>query len=368
MSLISWMSVPAKRLCGADRQCTTMVLTTAAIAIIFSTATNAAAQKQAQTQPASTTQPPNLPALLDPAIGLTTLRLWPGRAPGAVGDTPADIPTLTVFRPDHPNGTAVIVAPGGAYLMLAANHEGRQAADRLAELGVTAFVLKYRLGPTYLYPVPLDDARRAVRLVRSLAPTYGIAPNRIGMMGFSAGGHLAALTAVLPEPGRPNDPDPVERQSGALDFQLLIYPWLNAMEPQVPVQPPAAAPAATSGSAATPGSPQLLINYCSVTKGLTQADCARLNKRYTPATQVTAQAPPAFIVMGTDDTVVPVLTATTFYTAMHAAGADAELHLFAHGPHGFGTGGPDPTLSLWPTLLENWLRAHNLLTPPAIAR
>ncbi len=340
-----------------------------AVAILLSLPANAFAPQKAQQ--AEQAQTSAAQSSLDPALGITTLRLWPWRAPGAKGDASADIPTLTVFRPARPNGTAVIVAPGGAYLNLAANHEGRQPADRLAELGITTFVLKYRLGPTYLYPVPLEDARRAVRLVRSLAPTYGIAPDRIGMMGFSAGGHLAALTAVLttgaPRSDHADDPDPIERQSDAPNFELLIYPWLNAMEPQVAaesaVQPAAQAADSTAGSA--PSAPHLLINYCSVTKGLTAADCVRLHALYTPATHVTAQTPPAFIVASTDDTVVPVLTSVTFYNAMHTAGADAELHLFAHGPHGFGTGGADPTLAIWPTLLDTWLRAHNLLTAPA---
>ncbi len=204
------------------------------------------------------------PAPLDPALGISTLRLWNGPAPGAKGDAAVDIPTLTLLRPAHPNGTAVIVAPGGAYVGLATALEGREPGDRLAALGVTVFVLKYRLGPTYLYPVPLEDARRSVRLVRSLAPQYGYAPDRIGMMGFSAGGHLAAMTGVLPEPGKPTDADPVERQSSALDFMVLVYPWLNAMQPQV-------------------NSPHgLMINYCSVTEGLAPADCARLNSQYTP--------------------------------------------------------------------------------------
>ncbi|HLI76654.1 MAG TPA: alpha/beta hydrolase, partial [Acidobacteriaceae bacterium] len=247
------------------------------------------------------------PQALDPALDISTLPLYPTRAPHAQGDAPTDVPTLTVFRPIRSNGTAVIVAPGGAYIHLASNHEGRQEADRLAELGVTTFVLKYRLGPTYLYPVPLEDARRAVRLVRSLAPRYGYSPDRIGMMGFSAGGHLTATTGTLPEDGHPNDPDPVEHESSRLNFMILIYPWLNAMQPQVP-------------SYADPS--KLLINYCSVTKGLTQADCARLDPQYTPVAHVTAQIPPTFIAHTADDNTVPVQTSVEFFTAMQKAHAD----------------------------------------------
>ncbi len=281
-------------------------------------------------------------------LEITTLRLWPDRAPGAKGEKPSDNPTLTVFRPSHSSGTAVIVAPGGAYISLASNLEGRQAADRLAELGITTFVLSYRLGPAYLYPVPLQDARRAVQVVRSLASVYGYAPNRIGMMGFSAGGHLTAMAATLFEPSNAEAADPVEHESSALNFQILVYPWLNAMEPPLP-------------SPSEPG--KILINYCSVTPGLTQSDCRRLNGEFTPKNYVRGTTPPAFIVASTDDAVVPVSASIAFYDAMHAAGADAELHLFAHGPHGFGTGGPDPSLSQWPELLTTWLRTRGLLTP-----
>ncbi len=281
---------------------------------------------------------------LDPALEIATLPLYTGKVPGARGGSAADSPTLTVFRPMHPNGTAVIVAPGGAYVMLAANHEGRQAADRLAEVGVTAFVLKYRLGPTYLYPVPLEDARRAVRLVRTLAPKFGYAADRIGMMGFSAGGHLTAMVGTAPEPGKPGDPDPVERQGSELNFMVLVYPWLNAMESRVQ----------------GPNGP--MINYCSVTRGLTQADCAQWAAAYTPGAHVSREMPPTILFHTADDGVVPVQTSVDFFSAMRKAGADAELHVFAHGPHGFGTGGADPVLSTWPTLLEGWMRAHGWLT------
>lgn len=299
---------------------------------------------------AQTAPEPPLPGVtqtLDPAMGITTLRLWEGAAPQSHGDSPADVPTLTLFRPVHPNGTAMIIAPGGAYIHLSQNLEGREPADRLATLGVTVFVLKYRLGPAYLYPVPLEDARRAVRLVRSLAPKLGYSPSRIGIMGFSAGGHLAATTATLPEPGRPGDPDPVERESSELNFMVLVYPWLNAMQPQVQ------------------GPKGPMINYCSVTKGLTQDNCKRLEAQYTPAMHVSQTTPPAFIFHTTTDRTVPVKTSVEFYSAMAAAGCDAELHVFAHGNHGAGLGGTDPSLSQWPHLLELWMGAHGWLTPVA---
>ncbi len=284
---------------------------------------------------------------LDPAMGVETLRLWPGEAPGAKGSEAADVPTLTVMRPAHANGTAMIVAPGGAYVGLSTVLEGREPGDFLASLGVTVFVLKYRLGPRYIYPAPLEDARRAVRLVRSMAGRYGYSPDRIGMMGFSAGGHLAAMAGVSPMEGVADDADPVQRQSSDLDFLVLAYPWLNAMEPRVK---------RWTGP---------MINYCSVTKGLTEADCQRLQDPYTPAEHVTAKTPPTFVFATTDDAVVPVETSVRFYSAMVGAGRDCELHLFARGPHGSGLGGTDPALREWPRLLELWMRGHGLLTPTA---
>src|SRR4051794_6111189 len=135
----------------------------------------------------------------DSLLGIATYPLWEGGAPGALGTGDLDIPMLTLFRPQpHTgNGTAVIIAPGGAYLGLASNLEGRQVADWYTSRGVTGFVLRYRLGSKYLYPIPLEDAQRAMRFVRSHANDFGIRPDRIGFMGFSAGGHLAAMTATM---------------------------------------------------------------------------------------------------------------------------------------------------------------------------
>src|ERR1700742_407892 len=136
---------------------------------------------------------------LDPTLGISTLQLWPSGAPEIEGTPAADLPTLTVFVPQKGNstGSAVIVAPGGAYTHLASNLEGRQVADWFTSQGMTAFVLKYRLGAKYLYPIPLQDAQRAVRLVRSMAEKYGFQSDRIGFVGFSAGGHLTAATGTL---------------------------------------------------------------------------------------------------------------------------------------------------------------------------
>jgi acetyl esterase/lipase len=285
---------------------------------------------------------------LDPNLGISVIPLWDGAPPGSSNLTPANTPSLTVFVPQHghDNGTAVIVAPGGAYLGLAINLEGRQVADWFTARGVTAFILKYRLGPDNLYPIPLQDAQRAVRLVRSLAPQYKLAPDRIGIVGFSAGGHLAAMTGTLYDQGDPTAADPVAHFSSRPDFLVLGYPWLNAMQPN----------------------DSKLITYCSVTKVVPEARCKELEQTYTPALHVTAQTPPAFIYATTDDRTVPVSASVDFYRAMVAAGADAELHIFRHGAHGSGLGRGSAALDLWPSLLEQWMRDLSLLpvaTPPA---
>ena len=279
---------------------------------------------------------------LDPALGISTLPLWPSGAPQVEGTPPADLPTLTVFLPQKGKGTgsAVIVAPGGAYLGLASNLEGRQVADWFTSQGMTAFVLKYRLGAKYLYPIPLQDAQRAVRLVRSLASTYGFLPERIGFVGFSAGGHLAAATGTLFDAGKPDAGDPLERLSSRPDFLVLGYPWLNAMQP--------------SGD---------YITYCSVIKTIPPETCKLDEQKYTPSLHVTSQTPTTFIYSTSDDRTVPISASVNFYNALIAAGVPAEMHIFRHGEHGSGMGAGSAALDQWPALLAQWLRDQGLLTP-----
>lgn len=279
-------------------------------------------------------------------LGIATYQLWEGGAPGALGTGDLDIPTLTLFRPQPRtgNGTAVIIAPGGAYLGLAANLEGRQVADWYTSRGVTGFVLRYRLGSKYLYPIPLQDAKRAVRFVRSHAKEFGIEPDRIGFMGFSAGGHLAAMTATMFDGGKPDAPDPIDRLSSRPDFVVLGYPWLNAMEKD------------QTG----------LLPYCSALK--IPADQCTKFEQYSPDEHVSAQTPPTFIYHTTDDESVPVEASMKYYRALRGAGVPVEMHLFEHGRHGSGLGLGDASLDLWPVLLESWLRSRGLLTPEAAAK
>jgi acetyl esterase/lipase len=255
---------------------------------------------------------------------------------------------LTVFIP-HPgteNGTAIVIAPGGAYVGWASNLEGRQVADWFAARGVTAFVLKYRLGSDNPYPLPLLDAQRAVRLVRSLSQTYKLAPDRIGIMGFSAGGHLAAMEATTSDDGKSNSSDPVERISDRPSFLVLGYPWLNAMQPN------------SEGK----------ITYCSILPTMPPSDCREWEQKYTPLLHVSSKTPSTFLYSTTDDALVPVQVSVDFYSALLKAGVPAEMHLFRHGGHGSGLGKGDPALDFWPTLLESWLRGQGWLpSKPAVA-
>lgn len=279
-----------------------------------------------------------------------TIPLWPGRAPGAVGDEVQDRPTLTIYRPFGapyvPNGaptagTAVVVAPGGGYAVLASNHEGRQVANWLNALGVTAFVLEYRLGPRYRHPVPLGDMQRAVRLVRARAAEFGVLPDRVGVMGFSAGGHLASTAATHFDAGSAGAADSIDRTGSRPDFLVLGYPVISFVEPY-----------AHRGSASNllgeRASPALLTELS--------------NERH-----VTPRTPPTFLFHTGADDGVPAENSVAFYLALRRAGVPAELHVIEQGPHGVGLALHDPVLGQWPALLASWLRSRGLLTRSAAA-
>jgi len=288
---------------------------------------------------------PKRAAMLPAALNQSdTYRLWPGRAPGAAGDTPSDTPTLTVYRPGRwSNGTAVIIAPGGAYVSLSTTLEGTEPARWFTARGVTAFVLVYRVGRGAVLPVPLLDGARAVRFVRAYADEFKIDPARIGMMGFSAGGHLAATTAVGATPGNPNASDPVERVGSRPDFLILAYPWLEGMQ----LRP-------DGGS-----------SYCDFVTADLRIPCNPKDyASYLPLQHVTDNTPPAFIYHTSDDELVPVEGSVRFYLALRAAKVPAEMHVFQTGPHGTGLGGSNPELSHWPELLQEWMRARALLPVP----
>jgi acetyl esterase/lipase len=267
-----------------------------------------------------------------------TIPLWPQGAPGALGTSDADVPTLTIYLPLDPvqTRTAVIVAPGGGYGMLASNHEGRQVANWLNAMGITAFVLKYRLGPRYHYPIELEDAQRAIRLVRSRAAEIGYSPSRVGMMGFSAGGHLTSMAGTHFDDGNPSASDPIDRLSCRPDFLVLAYPVISM-----------------SASFTHQGSELNLLG---------ENASPELRKKVSSELQVTPQTPPTFLFAITEDETVPVENTVAFYQALIKAGVPAEMHIFEQGHHGVGLDLGDPVLGIWPTLLTNWLREHGWLT------
>jgi acetyl esterase/lipase len=244
--------------------------------------------------------------------------LWPGGAPGALGTEEIDKPSLAPYLAPagRGTGTAVIVCPGGGYQGLSMDKEGDQIARWLNSLGVSAFVLKYRLGPKYHHPVELGDAQRAIRTVRSKAAEYRLLPDRIGIMGFSAGGHLASTAGTHFDAGD----------------------------------------AAAFGAFAHQGSRRNLLG---------ENPDPKLVESLSNETQVTAQTPPTFLFHTTTDATVPVENSVMFYAALRKAGVPAELHIYERGPHGVGLAQTDEALSSWPARLADWLRVHGLLNAAA---
>jgi acetyl esterase/lipase len=272
-------------------------------------------------------------------LGIRTIRLWPGDAPQAKGKACEDIPTLTILAPQqgHENGSAVVVLPGGAYWGLAANLEGRQVADWFTARGFRAFILQYRLSSNgYLLPVPLLDARRAVQTVRARAADYHVDPNRIVIIGFSAGGHLAALASTQFVAGNADAEDPIERVSSRPDFSVLGYPWIGAIS-----------------------SDTSHLSYCKLYKVMDQ--CEALRAAYSPDLFVSKETPPTFWFHTFNDETVPVEQGLRYYEALVKAGVPSEAHIFANGRHGVGLGKADAALDQWPNLLEIWLRAQGLM-------
>jgi acetyl esterase/lipase len=261
--------------------------------------------------------------------------LWPSGAPGAVGTAAVDIPTLTPYLPpkDKMTGAAIIVCPGGGYTHLA-DHEGRPVAEWLNSLGITAFVLKYRLGPRYHHPSPMQDAARAIRTVRARAGEWGLDPQRIGILGFSAGGHVASTAGTHFDSGKPDASDAIERVSSRPNLMILIYPVITMKEK----------------------------THAGSKKNLLGAEpTAELVGLLSNEEQVTTETPPTFLVHTMTDTAVPVENSLLFLTALRKFGVPFEFHLYERGPHGFGLGRKDPILATWPDRCADWLRLHGFV-------
>lgn len=266
-----------------------------------------------------------------------TTVLWPAGAPGALGQDDVDQPSLRSYVPKHvrPNGTAVVVCPGGGYGALAMDHEGRQVAEWLNTLGVTAFVLKYRLGPRYRHPAPLQDAQRAIRYVRANAKEYGVAADRIGILGFSAGGHLASTAGTHFDAGQAQAADPLDRVSSRPDFLVLAYPVISL-----------------TSEFTHKGSSKNLLGE--------QPD-QKLLENLSNEKQVTAETPPTFLFHTNEDSGVPPENSIAFYLALRRAKVPAELHVYERGRHGVGLAPGDPVLSTWKERLAGWLFTRGLL-------
>ncbi|MBX9583266.1 MAG: alpha/beta hydrolase [Gemmataceae bacterium] len=283
-----------------------------------------------------------LALLLAPAPEVVPL--WDGKAPHAVGDSAADHPTLTVFRAEKPNGAAVVICPGGGYGFLADDHEGKQAAEFLNGLGVTAFVLKYRIvgkdRPGPLHPAPLAHAQRAVRLVRARAKDYGVDPKRVGIMGFSAGGHLASSAGTHFDAGLTTG-DAIDKESSRPDFLVLAYPVISLRD------------GVTHGG--------------SRTNLLGAKPDPKLVEDLSNDERVTKETPPTFLFHTHVDTAVVPENAVRFYLACKKAGVPAELHVYEKGRHGVGLGrdpkwtGGETATAGWPDRLAEWLKARGLL-------
>jgi len=274
-----------------------------------------------------------------PAIAQTepVFPLWPaGSVPGALGNTADDNPTLTVFLPEtgKATGAAMVICPGGGYGGLA-QHEGRDYALYLRREGIACFVLKYRLGSHgYRHPIMLGDAARAVRLVRHRGPEWAVDAERIGIMGSSAGGHLAATLITHFDAGAANAPDPVDRQSSRPALGVLCYPVI------------------TLGSFTHQGSKDNLLG---------PSPPAALVADLSNEKQIKPGGPPVFLWHTYEDQAVPVENALLFAQGMRAAGVPFDLHIYERGRHGIGLMAVPPNFENphpWAQDLVFWLRAR----------
>jgi acetyl esterase/lipase len=266
---------------------------------------------------------------------------YPQGAPGALGNGEADKPRLYPFLPKkRSTSAAVLVIPGGGYEHVAIGHEGFQLAAWLNAQGMPAFVLDYRVKP-YRYPVEIDDGRRAMRIIRAHAAEYGIDPNRLGVWGSSAGGHLASSlgTHCDSAPAPAASANAVDAQSCKPNFMVLAYPVISM-----------AAPEAHHGSALNLLGPD--------------PDPA-LVREYSNQNAVTADTPPTFLFATTKDPTVPVENSLDFYRSLERAHVSSELHIYDYANHGCGLCGSIIPLSTWPGLLRNWFIQHSFLPPDA---
>jgi acetyl esterase/lipase len=286
-----------------------------------------------------------------PAEEPRTYPLWPEGALDAVcsdaGDDnlPGDAPTITVHLPpeDKATGASIVICPGGGYGFLATEHEGKEVAEWLNSLGVAGVILKYRIAPRYKHPAPLDDARRAIRMVRWKSKEWGLDPDRVGVIGFSAGGHLASTLATHFREANPLPGDAINGFTERPDLAILVYPVVSF-----------------TASYSHKGSARNLLG-----PDATQEQLAGLSNE----TQVTEKTPPTFLAHTLADKGVPAENSMAFAMALREHGVPFELHVFEKGPHGLGLGkgskplnvAPEPSFEAWPPLCATWLKSRGFL-------
>lgn len=266
----------------------------------------------------------------------TPLPIWPTGTPGAFGSGPQDIPTLTTYRPEpeRANGATLLVLPGGGY-SCHASHEGEGFATWFAAQGVTCHVLAYRLGSAgYRHPCMIDDAARGLRLARAYARREGLDPSRVGIIGSSAGGHLAATLLTRHTSGKPDAEDPAERESSRPDLGILCYPVISGVS--FPHQ----------------GSFQNLLG---------PAPSADMLRALSADLNVTADTPPTFIWHTANDQAVPVENAMLFASALRRAGVPFDLHIYENGRHGLGLPADNDDAPPWDQDCLFWLRQRGFI-------
>lgn len=261
-------------------------------------------------------------------FGQTIRPIWPGRAPGAMGEADRDIPTLAIHLPEKPTGIGVLVCPGGGYGGHAMGHEGTEVAKWLNDRGIAAFILKYRLAP-YKHPIPSSDAQRAMRTIRANAEQWRVDPKKIGIMGFSAGGHLASTVATHFDAGDAKAADLIERQSCRPDFAILVYPVIS-------MERPVTHDGSRNNLLGANPDPKLV-------EGLSNHK------------QVTAKTPPTFLVHSKTDKVVPVENSVLFHEACRKNGVPSEAVIFETGWHGYGLAPKNPELN-WTDHCIKWVQ------------
>jgi len=263
--------------------------------------------------------------------------LWPKGAPGAVGEEERDKPSITPFLApeDKATGAACIVCPGGGYGGLMTSYEGDEVAQWLNGIGIHGFVLRYRLGPRYHHPAMMNDVNRAVRLVRARAAEWKVDPDKIGVWGFSAGGHLAATAATHFDDGKADAEDPVEKVSSRPNYAIMTYPVISLVQPYTHM-----------------GSTKNLLGD--------KVNDMELRAFLSPEKQVTAKTPPCFL-MHTFEDGVSAENSIDFYSALKKVNVPAELHVYEKGKHGYGLGLKDPVLKSWPERLTDWLKVRGML-------